>query len=54
MVALAGIAASQVFHAPLFDALASIAIGIILGAVALWLAYESKGLLVGECRPPNP
>jgi len=53
LVAFAGIAASQVFHAPLFDALASIGIGIILGAVALWLAYESKGLLVGESVDPQ-
>ncbi len=53
MVALDGIAARQVFHAPLFDALASIGIGLILGAVALWLAYESKGLLVGESVDPQ-
>lgn len=53
LVAFAGITASQVFHAPLFDALASITIGVILGAVALWLAYESKGLLVGESADPG-
>ncbi len=53
IVAFAGITASQVFHAPLFDALASIGIGIILAAVALWLAYESKGLLVGESVAPK-
>lgn len=53
LAAFAGITASQVFHAPIFDALASIVIGVILGGVALWLAYESKGLLVGESVDPK-
>jgi cation diffusion facilitator family transporter len=33
---------------PVYDALASIAIGLILGGTAIWLAYETKGLLIGE------
>lgn len=31
-----------------FDAIASIIIGILLGGTAIWLAYETKGLLIGE------
>jgi len=32
----------------LFDGIASIIIGLILGGTAVWLAYETKGLLIGE------
>jgi cation diffusion facilitator family transporter len=31
-----------------FDTIASIIIGLILGGTAVWLAYETKGLLIGE------
>ncbi|MBI1422017.1 MAG: hypothetical protein GC149_01040 [Gammaproteobacteria bacterium] len=31
-----------------FDGIASIIIGLILGVTAAWLAYETKGLLIGE------
>ncbi len=33
---------------PVFDGIASIIIGLILGGTAVWLAYETKGLLIGE------
>jgi divalent metal cation (Fe/Co/Zn/Cd) transporter len=33
---------------PVLDGAASVVIGVILGLVAVFLAYESKGLLVGE------
>lgn len=32
----------------IFDAIASMVIGLILGGTAIWLAYETKGLLIGE------
>ena len=37
----------------IFDALASLLIGVLLGAVALLLAYESKSLLIGESASPE-
>ncbi len=33
---------------PRFDGAASIIIGLILAGTASWLAYETKGLLIGE------
>lgn len=48
LVALVGVACSQYYGDPVFDALASIGIGVILALTAALLAYESKGLLIGE------
>lgn len=48
VVAFAGIALGQATGIREFDGIASILIGLILGATALWLAWESKGLLIGE------
>ena len=53
MVALIGVFFAEVFANPYFDGAASIIIGIILAAVAVLLAYESKGLLVGEAVDPE-
>ncbi|MEX0937884.1 MAG: cation diffusion facilitator family transporter [Pirellulales bacterium] len=53
IVAFVGILAGQLFNNPAFDGIASIAIGVILALVALGLAYESKGLLVGEAADPT-
>ena len=47
-VALAGIGLAQYLHMPVLDGAASIAIGLILAATAALLAYECKGLLIGE------
>jgi len=48
VVAFVGILLGQLTGNPVFDGLASIIIGLILGGTALWLAYETKSLLIGE------
>jgi len=48
LVAFAGVALSQYTGILVFDSLASIVIGLILIGTAIWLAYETKGLLIGE------
>ncbi|HUP30977.1 MAG TPA: cation diffusion facilitator family transporter [Usitatibacter sp.] len=47
-LAFAGTLATQVFDAPVFDGMASIAIGLLLAVVAIFLAIETKRLLIGE------
>jgi len=53
IVAFAGIALGQLTGLHIFDGIASIIIGIILGITAAWLAYETKGLLIGESADPE-
>lgn len=48
VVAGLGIFLSQVTGILYFDGIASVIIGLILGGTAIWLAYETKGLLIGE------
>jgi cation diffusion facilitator family transporter len=48
IVAFVGVWLGDVTGIAIFDGLASIIIGLILGATAAWLAYETKGLLIGE------
>ena len=48
IVALVGIYLSQALNMPWLDGAASVGIGIILAVVAMLLAYECKGLLIGE------
>jgi cation diffusion facilitator family transporter len=52
-IALAGTAASQRFEAPVFDGVASIAIGVLLAVMAVFLARENKQLLIGETARPQ-
>ena len=47
-----GVWLSHYFGDPRFDGLASIAIGAVLAAVAIVLAREAKGLLIGESADP--
>jgi cation diffusion facilitator family transporter len=53
VVAFAGIALGQLTDAAWLDGAASIVIGVILAVTAAILAYESKGLLVGEATHPE-
>ncbi|MGE3181898.1 MAG: cation diffusion facilitator family transporter [Phycisphaerae bacterium] len=53
IVAFLGILLGQITGNPYFDGTASIIIGLILAAVAVWLAYESKSLLIGEAASPD-
>ncbi len=47
-VALIGITLAQVTGQLWWDGLASVVIGFILAGTAIWLAYETKSLLIGE------
>jgi cation diffusion facilitator family transporter len=48
MVAFCGILLGHLTGIAYFDGGASVIIGLILGGTAIWLAYETKGLLIGE------
>lgn len=48
MIAFLGIFLAQATGILWFDGVASVLIGCILGLTAFWLAYETKGLLIGE------
>jgi cation diffusion facilitator family transporter len=51
--AFVGIFLAHQFENPYLDGVASVCIGLLLAAVAVVLAYESKGLLVGEGTDPQ-
>jgi cation diffusion facilitator family transporter len=51
--ALLGIGLSYATGQPRFDALGSLAIGILLGVIAVLLAVEMKSLLIGEAAAPD-
>ena len=53
IVAAAGVWVSHYFADPRIDGLASIIIGAILAFVAIFLAREAKGLLIGERADPK-
>lgn len=48
LVAFVGVFLTQFTGILIFDGIASIIIGVILGGTAIWLAHETKGLLIGE------
>ena len=52
LVAFLGVFLGQHFQNPYFDGAASVVIGVILAAVAVLLAYETQGLLIGEAVEP--
>jgi len=53
IAAFLGIALGQALDLPELDGVASIVIGVILALTAILLAYESKGLLIGEGASPQ-
>jgi cation diffusion facilitator family transporter len=48
VIAFFGVFLGQRLGLPYLDGLASVVIGLVLGLMALFLAYETKGLLIGE------
>ena len=48
LVAFVGVWLSEATGILIFDGIASIIIGLILLGTSVWLAYETKGLLIGE------
>ena len=53
LIAFAGVGLSWLTGNPVYDASASIGIGILLGVAAMLLAIEVKGLLLGEAADPR-
>ena len=53
IAAAAGLLLAQLTHDPFYDGAASVVIGTILAFTAALLAYESKGLLIGEAANPE-
>lgn len=53
LFAFLGVTLSHLTGVPLWDGIASLLIGLTLGTVALFLAYESRGLLIGERADPG-
>ena len=47
-LALAGVVLALALDAPVWDGIGTLAIGVLLGLVAVVLAVEMKGLLIGE------
>jgi len=53
VAAAIGLAIAQLTGDPFYDGAASIVIGLILAVTSFVLAYESKGLLIGEAADPE-
>ncbi|MEI2385922.1 cation diffusion facilitator family transporter [Breoghania sp. JC706] len=53
LIAFAGLLAAEITGIEWFDGAASVAIGVVLGGTAILLAYETKGLLIGEAAAPE-
>lgn len=53
IIAFGGILLAQLLHMPVFDGIASVAIGLVLASAATLLAFETKSLLIGEAAAPH-
>jgi cation diffusion facilitator family transporter len=51
-MALLGVGLAEITGNPRFDAMGSVAIGVLLGAIAITLVVEMKSLLIGEAATP--
>ena len=51
--ALAGVSLAEITGNARFDAAGSLAIGVLLGAIAITLVIEMKSLLIGEAASPS-
>lgn len=52
VIALAGIAAAHLLNIEWADGLASVAVGLVLAAVAAFMSIEIQGLIIGEAASP--
>ncbi len=52
-VAMGGLLLAQVLHAPVWDGVASVLVGVLLATAAWFLASECHGLLTGEAAAPE-
>jgi cation diffusion facilitator family transporter len=53
VIALVGVTIATFFHQPLADGIASICIGLLLCAIAAFMANETRSLLTGEAASPR-
>ena len=53
VLAMGGVITAHVTGNPRYDAIGSIAIGLLLSVIAIVLAIEMKGLLIGESASPE-
>ena len=51
--ALAGVTLTRITHEPRWDAVGSLAVGVLLGLIAVTLAIELRSLLIGESASPR-
>ncbi|MFC2177301.1 cation diffusion facilitator family transporter [Actinomycetota bacterium] len=52
-IAFASVAIAVIFDAPVWDGIGTLAIGLLLGAIAVVLAIEMRSLLLGESATPK-
>lgn len=53
LIAMTGLVATHLTGNVLWDAVATLAIGLLLGAVAIWLIIRNHAILVGPSIPPE-
>jgi len=53
LIATTGIVLSYVSGSAVYDALSSIAIGVMMGVLALWLGLRNRALILGPSIPPE-